>query len=251
MIKEDGTFYSAQEFNTKYNIRTDYLTYLGILHAIPRTWKHKIQNRHLPSNTASSIMTKFQELNNTKKTCRFVYNKLIQKIIETPDRIIQQWKVNLHGNITDEDIYEAFSHLYTITSSTKYQTFQFRLLHRILVTNEDLYQWKLKQTDICTFCEEEIETISHLLLECEVTKLFWNNIEEWLYRICDIRIHIPPKDIILGKINIENNLFDLVYLVGKQYLYGCRCTETFPTLTGYVRTLKQLHDVEEHIAFKE
>ena len=153
-----------------------------------------------------------------------------------------------NGNLTEEDIYEAFAHLYKTTTFTKYQSFQFKLLHRILVTNEDLHKWKLKDTALCNFCEEEIETTVHLFLECEVTKLFWKELEDWLYRNNNIRVKIQPSEIILGNLNIENNLFDLVYLVGKQYVYACRCTEGFPTLTNFLKTLKHVYNIEKYIA---
>ncbi len=43
-------------------------------------------------------------------------------------------------------------------------------MHRTLVTRERLYGWKMSENDLCTFCDEEIETIEHLFSECEVTK---------------------------------------------------------------------------------
>ncbi len=45
-------------------------------------------------------------------------------------------------------------------------------MHRTLVTRERLYKLKMSESDLCTFCDEEIETIEHLFLECEVTKAF-------------------------------------------------------------------------------
>ena len=232
----------------RYNTTTDYLTYLGFLHGIPRSWKHNLQNIDIA--TGNQTLNKYQELRYTKKICRFIYNKMIQHVLETPNRIIQLWQAELHGRTTDEDIYEAFGHLYTITPATKYQVFQFKILHRILVTNEDLYKWKIKETDLCTFCQEEIETIVHLFLECEVIKQFWLQIEEWLYQINNTRIHIQPIEIILGKINIENKLYDLIYLACKHYIYSCRCTHTFPTLRDCVNKIRQLYELEKQIAIK-
>ena len=59
---------------------------------------------------------------------------------------------------------------------SKYLAMQFKILHFILVTKEKLLQCGLAQDDICTFCEEEIETLPHIFGECEVTKLLWSTI---------------------------------------------------------------------------
>ena len=107
-----------------------------------------------------------------------------------------------------------------------------------------------KDTDLCTFCDEDIETLTHLFVECEISKLFWKQIEDWLHENSGIRVHISPKEIIMGNLNIGHNLFDLVYLIGKHYLYSCRCTNTFPTLICFMKKLRQLHDIEKQIALK-
>jgi hypothetical protein len=37
---------------------------------------------------------------------------------------------------------------------TKLQDFQYKLVHRILITNSFLYKCGLKETELCTFCTE-------------------------------------------------------------------------------------------------
>ncbi len=52
-----------------------------------------------------------------------------------------------------------------------------------LVTNKNLYKWKLKDSElyICSFCREEIETIEHMFLGCEVIKIKIIHIQNYPY----------------------------------------------------------------------
>jgi hypothetical protein len=51
--------------------------------------------------------------------------------------------------------------------------------HRILACQEKLYTWKIKDTNICEQCKEEIEGIDHLLVACPNTLVFWNTVFTW------------------------------------------------------------------------
>ena len=62
---------------------------------------------------------------------------------------------------------------------TKLITFQFKLFHQRLATNDFLKKIGLKQSDICTFCEIEIESIIHLFWSCSVTSSFWRDFKGW------------------------------------------------------------------------
>ena len=58
--------------------------------------------------------------------------------------------------------------------------FQVSINHYILVTNKLLYQMKLRNSAICSFCGLHNETIIHLLWQCECTKQFIKELLEWL-----------------------------------------------------------------------
>ena len=48
------------------------------------------------------------------------------------------------------DVFErAFTDMKKLTISTKLRDFQYRLLHKRLPTNHELYRWKLKNTEMC------------------------------------------------------------------------------------------------------
>ncbi len=102
---------------------------------------------------------------------------------------------------------------------------QFQILHCTLVTNRKLKLWKIKESEMCSFCELEVESISHLLFDYLHIKIFWFRLKGWLTMKTNNRIdfNISKIDLILGKSDSDNRLINLAYLVAKQYIYSCRC----------------------------
>ena len=57
-------------------------------------------------------------------------------------------------------------YLFLLQKDTKLQDFQYKLIHRILITNSFLYKCGLKETELCTFCTETKESLVHIFGEC-------------------------------------------------------------------------------------
>ena len=65
---------------------------------------------------------------------------------------------------------------YNCTKSTKLREFQFKLLHRRIPTNDFLARIRVKESTKCSFCNEEPESLHHLLWSCLKTKFFWDRV---------------------------------------------------------------------------
>ena len=50
-----------------------------------------------------------------------------------------------------------------VAMDTKTREFQYKILNKYLPTNSFLYKNGLKPSPLCTFCDEESETLEHLL----------------------------------------------------------------------------------------
>ena len=57
-------------------------------------------------------------------------------------------------------------------SEIKSRDFQYKINNKILVTNSFLYKIKRKETDLCSYCQKETESILHLFCNCERVKDF-------------------------------------------------------------------------------
>ena len=49
-----------------------------------------------------------------------------------------------------------------VTINTRFRVFQYKVLKNALYLNKHLYIFKLRDTELCSFCNQEDETIIHL-----------------------------------------------------------------------------------------
>ena len=65
--------------------------------------------------------------------------------------------------------------------NTKMHWFQYRIIHRIIATNDLLTKMNIRQDNLCTFCKLEQEKIEHLFWHCNVVNQFWGTIDQWIF----------------------------------------------------------------------
>ena len=100
----------------------------------------------------------------------------------------------------------------------------------------ELLQWNIVESDVCTFCNEQIETLPHLLVECEAAKLFWIDLQLWLYDRTDILIDLNVLEIIIGFQDENCIMFNAVYLLAKKCILRCSYENKFPNLIKNIIT---------------
>ena len=61
----------------------------------------------------------------------------------------------------------------------------YRVFHRILPTNIHLKKYKIKTCNRCSFCQKEVETYLHLVVECLMNELFLINRIEFSVKIIE------------------------------------------------------------------
>ena len=111
-----------------------------------------------------------------------------------------------------------------LTKDTKLQIFQYQILHNILVTNSKLVYYKIKTSNLCTFCNESKETIIHLFFECKKTKLLFIDLMKWLGDVCGMKIPFLKSNLLVGLFPVQDNLLqNLFILYFKRYVYLTRC----------------------------
>ena len=111
-----------------------------------------------------------------KKDSRTIYVILIGNKDLTPP--LRKW-VNTIGNISENE-WNSYNTLIKNIKEVKLQEFQFKVNYHILVTKSFLL--KIKKVDIgrCSFCNQESETIIHILFLCNKVKEIWVALQNWL-----------------------------------------------------------------------
>ena len=99
---------------------------------------------------------------------------------------------------------------------------QFKIVHRILATNRNLYKWKINADSRCTFCKQE-DTIAHFLYECSAIHILWNSIFNWWNCSFNLNIPLSIHEILFGIPNLNDELiivhYNYVLLYAKYYIY--------------------------------
>ena len=83
--------------------------------------------------------------------------------------------------------------------------FNFKLLHRIIPSRENLCKWKISEDDMCFLCKEK-ESTKHILLYCKEAKKFWKIVKIVIFHMFKVKIEIDEKILIIGYF-IKNKQF--------------------------------------------
>ena len=119
----------------------------------------------------------------------------------------------------------------------------------ILITNKFLCKIGTINSDLCSFCKSEPESITHLMWDCRITQNIINQFSQ--HCISNHKNFAPDKlsflfCILSSKSVPENNII----VTFKQYLYRSRCLDKVPSFNFLLFDLKRLYATAEYISFK-
>ena len=141
-------------------------------------------------------------------------------------KLCEKWEKDLQCEVTPEELQRTIVNTKSSTPIVKYQSFQYRLVHRAIPTNIQLKHWRKSETDLCSFCEINRESIPHLLVRCPVVQPVWEAVKE----MCTQMTHTPlpveeikehAKTLILN--DLEQPSHRSIAMSAKQYIYRQRC----------------------------
>ena len=130
-----------------------------------------------------------------KEDSRTIYDILIENKDLTPP--LQKW-VNTIGNISENE-WNSYITLIKNILEVKLQEFQFKVNYHILVTKSFLLKIKKVDNDRCSFCNQESETIMHVLFLCNKVKAIWVALQNWLRIQASIELELTAKNVLFLK----------------------------------------------------
>ena len=106
--------------------------------------------------------------------------------------------------------------------------------------------YKIKEHDLCTFCNAESETVKHLLCECKYVQQLWKFIES---KCNDKRCKWDSANILLNTVTSNpGSVENCITLVTKQYIYVTQCFNQKPAVSALKSYIEQFKNAEEIIA---
>ena len=243
LLTADNRFLSYQEFCDKYNFYPQFTEYYGIISAIPKWWRRWLKEPHGPEN-----FYLYDEIKKYKKTISSLY----QLYFKQKDMLIDvsyKWQKRVDPDITSDTLIKALRDGWKVTNIAKLRSFHYRIITQSLVTNVQLYYYKIKMSKNCTFCGEYEETVRHLFVDCQASNMLRKYIK-------DISVNCPncmfgTKEILINSIHRNPyHPLNTVCLIYKYFIYSRRCADKSLS-TQVFKNYLQLHiDLEYSIACK-
>lgn len=227
LINQDGTIMQYNEFCTKYNFNPPITRYLGLRNSILERWSQLRNNINPPLFPA--IPKYVYLLIRSKKGAKDIYNIFIEGLYQKPKSEIK-WENTLNINLDFERWEKIYKSSIYFTIDVKLQWFQFRITHRILSTNTLLYKLGIRESNMCTFCEEEPETLIHFFCECRISRNFWSELENWIGQNTDYQLQLTEQMIIFGKTEGNKFALNLILCIAKYNLYRQRIKKLLPSI---------------------
>ena len=253
LFKPDGTFINLHEFCKDHNIKCNFLQVIQIKKAIPKTWVTMITSQltHSTENTNVNLLLKTSGkcYDICKSSTKTVYEHIIlSKYVQAT--AVQRWSEQFE--IDEDDWSNIFTLPFKTSRETKLQSFQYKIIHRVISCRKWLYNQKVIPSPYCTLCNNNcIDTILHLLIECSSLNSFWKHIESWWNRVSQTQVQLTKKHIIFG-IYYDLNYFstiNYVVLLAKWYIYTNIYLKHKTELYGFLVLLKHRLEIEKQISY--
>jgi len=216
--------------------RSNFLVWGGLRQSIPLKLRVNIPN--------FKVILDLESLK-----CHDYYCFLIKQKLEKPSKWV---KLNNEFSLDDKQVSEAFLLPVKVANKLYLRSFQYKVLNSVLFTNDRLCKIGYISNPNCTFCHQLTETISHILFGCSFSNSFWHEVnEKILSKIKSCRsLSLTYCDAIVGSFEEEMDLFNYIVILGKSFLWTCRCKEILPSLNHFLRILATKYETEKHIYFK-
>ena len=165
-----------------------------------------------------------------------VYERLVRIKKQCPTRSQEKWSKDCE---LENDVAIDWNLVYRLpfncTKITKLTIFQFKLLRRRLATNDFLKKIGIKSNDRCTFCEVELENLTHLFWFCTITSSFWQNFKQWLINDKNFATMQDTELTFSIIIGLRPNAFKtktihLYFLIARYFIWMCRVRDKAPSL---------------------
>ena len=220
---------------------------MQIIDAIPTTWKNIIRNNlndFLENNGTlrdQHLLSLTRFIGLERLTSKLIYIHILSKIKAKPtsESTINRKFSNLVLNWPKIYMVARYS---TIDSYTR--IFHFKCTHNILYLNTQLHNMGLAENRLCSYCEEQDETINHLFYECPKTLDLWAQIQQ---RFPGIELpDITPVSAYIGLPFDSIPLIQHLHLIFRICLYKGR-EKKVCNIQYFVNKTKQIRQIETQI----
>ena len=226
LVDRNGFFKNWHTVKHEYDLQNNlYFQWMQLINAIPSNWKNIIkQNNDI--NTFTTTQHHFIR-NSRVLTVQKVTSKELYWILITTVKYKPTSQKYFEKKFTDLslDWKEIYMIPRIVSSNTYMRYFQYKVLNNTLFLNKKLFLFKKSNSPLCSFCNEEDETVFHLYFYCPNVRNIWNQLDFYLAE----DFLLAPQTLqaaVFGFSEKDNTekviLYNHLFLIFKLYVYRSR-----------------------------
>ena len=183
----------------------------------------------------------------SKLNSRTIYDHIILAITKPPTSIRYfLWYFQVES-LPWKDIF-LLPRFISIDSYSRF--FQYKILNNVLFLNLPLFRMGLSDTPLCSYCREHDETIQHLFVNCDISKVLWRDLQNLLANTITLP-DLDSQSAVFGFLDspaINFLIVNNVLLMFKISLYINRDKHTL-SLRRVLANLKKREIIERSLVF--
>ena len=244
LIDETGKFLDYKAFSEKYEITVNFLDYVGCIRSIKQYMMYA--NIEIQGNKYNTRTRTLQILASVSKGAKIFYDILMEELEILDILPFVNWEQKLKSLIDWHGVLKKIKKIKEI----KLKWFQLRICFRILVTNNVLKKMGITDSEKCSFCGVERDSIDHYLWDCTQVHCFWTDLEHVMKERCGHCVGLTfSKELILFGIADKcttDEVFETIILCAKFFVYKCRFNKVKPNVEAFLKELQYRYNMEKY-----
>ena len=252
LLNESGDVLTFQEFRDKYSCKSNFLQYYQVVSAIPKhVWSlakcsDSINRSFFTQNDNIFSLNESTQINLFKAKSKDFYNLFNVKIHTEDQTGPKRWNEIL--SLNKDGWTRIFKSLKNICKETKLKEFQFKLIHRTIVTKKELFRFGIKTDDECLYCGDK-DSIEHSFIECVFTKMFTQNVLDWFIQVNKCQISPTIEETLFGitASTLDTTIirkFNYTTLFMRHYIYSSKLNSLAISIQDFISKLVIKYDLE-------
>ena len=183
-------------------------------------------------------------LNLAKMKSRDFYWLFIKKSYTEEQTGAKRWNEKIPMN--KHSWQSVYTSVKSISKEMKLREFNFKFLHRIIVTRKELCRYGIKTDEGCLYCGEP-DSLDHTYIYCQFTQQFIKNRVQWFNEVNKCNFNLGLKEILFGIRNTREDLvkklnYTLLFL--RNYIYKCKLKEDALLVPDFINKLTRKYKIE-------
>ena len=182
-----------------------------------------------------------------KKGVSNLYKTLQGRHFDIVEDACEKWNTKANLALTLIKLSKSFKRHGTLIEDSYAKYVQYRTLHQQFFTNDRLHKIGIKANDVCSMCQVEHDSNTHMLLHCTQSKRFWTDVERWINHLGVKEYVLTDNSIITGDIN-KSHLLSIIIQHAKITIYNANIKEKTPNFFNFKNLLKNQNIQAKYLA---